>query len=295
MSGRRVSVGSRAFMRLGLASALEATLLSAGSLAYAFKVEPGWVALRTLDLELTHLAPEFDGYRIAHISDIHMDDWMPARRLAKMLELVNRQQPDLVAITGDFVTSAPKRIAKDLVDVLSALAPRDATVAVLGNHDHWTDPDLVREVIRESGIVPVGNDKHTLHRGEAMLHVAGVDDVWESKDRLDLVLDNLADTGAAILLAHEPDFADVSAATGRFDLQLSGHSHGGQVIVPLRGPLVLPRYAQKYPVGLYQVGKMLQYTNRGLGMILPPVRFNCRPEITAITLRHKAQELRGYT
>jgi predicted MPP superfamily phosphohydrolase len=224
-----------------------------------------------------------------------MDDWMPPRRLAKMLHLVNQQQPDLVAITGDFVTSAPKRFAKDLVDVLSLLAPLDATVAVLGNHDHWTDPDLVREVIHESGIVNVGNDAYTLHRGEAMLHIAGVDDVWERKDRLDLVLDKLPRTGAAILLAHEPDFADASATTGRFDLQLSGHSHGGQVIVPWRGPLVLPQYAKKYPVGLYQIGSMLQYTNRGLGMIPPPVRLNCRPEITVIKLRHKAQELRNNT
>jgi hypothetical protein len=118
-----------------------------------------------------------------------------------------------------------------------------------------------------------------------MLHLAGVDDVWESQDRLDLVLEALPDAGAAILLAHEPDFADVSAAAGRFDLQLSGHSHGGQVIFPLRGPLVLPRYARKYPIGLYQVGGMLQYTNRGLGMIPPRVRFNCRPEVTVFTLR----------
>ncbi len=85
-------------------------------------------------------------------------------------------------------------------------------------------------------------------------------------------------------MAHEPDYADTSAATGRFDLQLSGHSHGGQVIIPFLEPVVLPDYARQYPVGRYQVGAMVQYTNRGLGMISPHVRFNCRPEIALFTL-----------
>jgi uncharacterized protein len=87
------------------------------------------------------------------------------------------------------------------------------------------------------------------------------------------------------LLAHEPDYADISAATGRFDLQISGHSHGGQVIIPFIGPLVVPAYGEKYPLGQYQVGNMIQYTNRGVGTINPAVRFNCRPEITIFTLR----------
>jgi len=100
------------------------------------------------------------------------------------------------------------------------------------------------------------------------------------------VLALLPDEGCAILLAHEPDYADISAPTGRFDLQLSGHSHGGQVILPFIGPPILPSYSHKYPVGQYQVGSMIQYTNRGLGTVAPMVRFNCRPEITVFTLRH---------
>lgn len=256
-------------------------------MVYASQVEPGWVDLKSVPLTLPRLAPEFDGYRLVQISDIHMDEWMTRTRLAEILDLVNQQEPDLVAITGDFFTSTPERFAEGLVAALSTLTPRDATVAVLGNHDHWTDPKLVREVIRESGIIDVSNAVHTLRRGEGELHVAGVDDVWENQDRLDLVLEGLPDAGGAILLAHEPDFADVSAATGRFDLQISGHSHGGQVIVPFRGPLVLPPHAQKYPAGLYQVGGMVQYTNRGLGTVQPRVRLNCRPEITVFTLKRE--------
>jgi len=268
-------------------SVLGTGLLGAGGYIYANQVEPGWVELTPISLTLPHLASEFDGYRIVQISDIHLDIWTPRDRLSQAVEMVNRQSPDLVVITGDFVTYLAGQFAADLVAVLGALASLQVTLAVLGNHDHWTDASVVRQVIAQSGIVELSNAVYTLRRGEAMLHIAGVDDVWERQDRLDLVLAQLPVEGAAILLAHEPDFADVSAATGRFDLQLSGHSHGGQVIIPFRGPPLLPLHAQKYPVGRYQVGGMVQYTNRGLGMISPPVRFNCRPEIALFTLHAK--------
>ncbi|OQY86641.1 MAG: serine/threonine protein phosphatase, partial [Anaerolineae bacterium UTCFX3] len=88
----------------------------------------------------------------------------------------------------------------------------------------------------------------------------------------------------AILLAHEPDFADVSAATGRFGLQISGHTHGGQVDIPLIGPPILPEMGKKYPSGLYNVNGMLLYTNRGVGVTTVNARFNCRPEITIYIL-----------
>jgi len=158
-------------------------------------------------------------------------------------------------------------------------------VAVLGNHDYLTGVELVRRCIREAGITELVNSVLTLRRGDASLHVAGIDDVMEGRSRLDLVLHDLPDSGAAILLAHEPDFADVSAATGRFDLQLSGHSHGGQVRVPFLMLLALPPFSQRYTSGLYEVGGMIQYTNRGLGFVNLRLRFLCRPEITVLTLR----------
>jgi uncharacterized protein len=127
----------------------------------------------------------------------------------------------------------------------------------------------------------------TLARGAEQLHIGGVDDVWAGRDRLNEVLAALPTNGAAILLAHEPDFADTSSATGRFDLQLSGHSHGGQIHIPLM-KRVLPPLAYKYPLGQYQVGSMIQYTNRGLGSSGIPIRFNCRPEITIFTLNSRS-------
>ena len=237
--------------------------------------------------QLPRLHPAFDSFRIVQISDLHVGTGMNTQRLMHIAALVNQQQADAVVITGDFITqgkiSAPH--AQTLREGLGAIqAPERA--AVLGNHDHWADPEGVRSILSEVGIRDLSNAAYSLQRGDALLHLCGVDDHWEHLDRMDRVLAALPDDGAAVLLAHEPDYADISAATGRFDLQLSGHSHGGQVIVPLLNrPLVLPRLGKKYPIGEYRVNGMIQYTNCGLGTIKPAVRFNCRPEITVFTLR----------
>ena len=252
---------------------------------YARKIEPNWIVVTPVDVTLPHLAPEFQGLKMVQISDIHADEWMTQQRLEKIVQIINRQQPDLVIITGDFVTKDAKRYAPSLVAALSQLAPQEKTFAVLGNHDHWSSAKVIRKVLEESAIVDLSNRVYSLRRDNAVLHLAGVDDVWAGKDDLDAVLEQLPKEGAAILLVHEPDFANTSAATGRFDLQLSGHSHGGQVIVPFIGPPRLPVYGQQYPVNRYQVEKMIQYTNRGVGTVKPRVRFNCRPEITVFTLK----------
>jgi len=284
MDTRARSVSRRAFIRRGAAAGLGTTALGVGGYTYGHDIEPGWVEVTRVQLILPRLDAAFNGYRLVQISDIHMDHAMTGDRLAAIVRLVNGQWPDLVAITGDFVTYDVEEYAAALVAALSLLRPRDTAVAVLGNHDYWADAAAVRGVIRDSGLIDLGNKVHTVRRGQAQLHLAGVDDYTEHKDRLDHVLAHLPSTGTAILLAHEPDYADISSRSGRFDLQLSGHSHGGQVCPPLLGPLVLPRYGKRYPRGLYNVGGMALYTNRGLGMLWPHVRINSRPEITVFTL-----------
>ena len=143
---------------------------------------------------------------------------------------------------------------------------------------------MVRRVLAASGVAELCNAVRTLHRDGAALHLCGVDSALEGASCSGRILERLPEEGAAILLAHEPDIADEVAATGRFDLQLSGHSHGGQMGLPLLRFPLLPKLSRKYPVGLYRVGKMFLYTNRGLGAH-PRFRFACRPEITVFTLR----------
>lgn len=274
-------------------SAVGVGALGLGGVGYARAVEPGWVDLERGEVSIVGLARAFDGYRVVQISDVHADGWMTPARLSDVVRLVNGERPDLVAFTGDLVTAddfsdvSASEGAPRLVGPLRGMRARDGAVAVLGNHDHWADADLVRRVLGDGGFREVGNRHFSVRRGGAALHFAGVDDVMEGRDRLGMVLDGLPGEGAAVLLAHEPDFADVSAESGRFGLQISGHSHGGQVSVPGVGPPVLPPLGEKYPAGRYEVGGMVQYTNRGLGVIQPRIRFGCRPEITTFVLRAK--------
>ncbi len=280
-------ISRRQFLKTMALSTFATTSLGGGSWVYATEIEPSQVAIERVTLKISRLDPAFHGYKLAHISDLHMDHtWMTEERLLDLMELVNEQKPDAIAITGDFVTDQAAPFENSLVKALQMLNPRDNTVAVLGNHDHWTDATVVRRAIGKSGITDLNNAVYSLRRGDAMLHLCGVNDVWEKQHRLDVVLQDLPNEGVAILLAHEPDYADTSSQTGRFDLQLSGHSHGGQVQVPFVGPVALPHMAHKYPSGLYTVNGMYQYTNRGLGMVSPQVRVNCPPEITIFTLEN---------
>jgi uncharacterized protein len=260
-------------------------LLLIGSWVYATKIEPNWVDIHYVPLTLPRLDPAFDGYKIAQITDVHADSWMTEARLHHIVSLINALQPDAVALTGDYVTHSADRYAPALTAAFQQFAPKDVTVAVLGNHDQWSSPEVIRRMLKQSQIEDISNGVVTIRRQNALLHLAGVDDVWTGHDRLDLVLEQLPEAGAAVLLAHEPDFADTSAATDRFDLQISGHSHGGQISFPVWGAPHLPRYAYNYPSGRYQVGTMIQYTNRGIGMVSPRVRFNCRPEIAVFVLQ----------
>ena len=259
-------------------------LAALGTAVYAQFVEPYWIDVRHMTLKLPRLPQAFHGYRIVHISDFHLSSSRNAQILHDAVAMTRQIEPDLIAITGDFVQRMAHDIWDELDDILRPLQARDGVVAVLGNHDHRSDAYAVRQALQSSHIIELNNRVHTVQRGDAQLHLAGVDDIVFRRDLLDKVLDQLPETGAAILLAHEPDFADISAATGRFDLQLSGHSHGGQIRLPLIGAPVLPSYGKRYPDGQYQVGQMIQYTNRGLGTTWPHLRFNVRPELSVLHL-----------
>jgi predicted MPP superfamily phosphohydrolase len=253
---------------------------------YARFIEPMRFEIRKADVALPGLNPAFDGYRIVHLSDLHYDGAMTAARMAQIAALSNDLRPNLVAITGDFITAERGFDGAALSRFLRTLDAPDGIVGVLGNHDHVDHAHALRLTLADGGVRELENSSLTIQRGEARLHITGVDSLYRQRARLDKALAATPDDGApAILLVHEPDMADAVAALGRFSLQLSGHAHAGQVALPLLVGLGLPAHGHRYTDGLYLVDDLYVYVSRGLGMTSMHIRFNARPEIALITLR----------
>lgn len=281
---RHKPFGSPRLLTRLLVGAGTAAATGIGLYHYARNIEPRSLDLQQINLTLPRLSPAFDGYRIVQISDLHMERWGDWATFDRAIDRINSLAPDLIVITGDYVDVTINGSEAEMSVRLGRLHARDGVLGVMGNHDYWDKIDDVHAVVAGAGIQDISNHVHTLRRGDAMLHIAGVDSVVEMRARLDLVLPQIPSKGAAVLLAHEPDYAFVSAASGRFDLQLSGHSHGGQVRVPILTHLVLPPLARAFVMGLYCLDGMYVYVNRGLGVSGLHARFRCRPEITLLTL-----------
>lgn len=276
----------RKFLRLLGFGTAEVLIMGVGGFVYSGWIEPNVLTVTDIRTPIPNLPEQFEGYRLVQISDLHAGTWMNRDRLMTVVNRINELNADLVAITGDYVTIGNINwFADTLIDPLASIKARDGVVTVLGNHDHWTNAGGVREIIKSAKVRELKNESLVLERDGTKLAIGGVDDVWEGLSDIDRVIDSLPEADVpAILLAHEPDYADVVAETGRFALQMSGHSHGGQIRLPILGAPILPKLGKKYPIGQYQVRDMIQYTNRGVGMIPPTMRFGCPPEITVFTL-----------
>jgi len=273
----------RRFLRTTLGIGLAGGALAVGGGQYITSWEPVWIQIERVSLPIPDLADGLVGMRLVQISDIHLYPYTTEELVARAVERINGLSPDLVLMTGDYVTDSIGAI-EGLIPILSRLNPRLGSFASLGNHDGWVNRYRVTEGLTRAGVRVLANEGLSLAHNGAALYVAGLDDGWTGNPSLNRALEAMDRSQPVVLLMHEPDFADLYAGDGRVSLQLSGHSHGGQVRLPGVGAPVLPWMASKYDQGLYQVGRMWLYTNRGLGMTGIPVRFNCRPEVTLFTL-----------
>lgn len=271
----------RYFLRLMLGGTATVGLSAIGGVIYTTLVEPHWLVLTRVNVPIPSLPAHLDGFTIVQLSDLHRGPVMTQDDIAQAVELALRQKTDLVTLTGDYVSDSAD-YAAPCAEALSPLIASGDVLACLGNHDHWTDADAVARALTDAGVTVLRNAAQEVADG---LWIAAVDDVWERHADLDQALDQVPAGAMVVLLAHEPDYADEVAADGRVSLQISGHSHGGQVRLPIMGPPALPYLAQKYHTGRYQVGPMWLYVNRDVGMIRPAVRLNCRPEVTLLTLQ----------
>jgi uncharacterized protein len=278
-----------------------AALLGVGAVgvaADATVLEANDPQLVRIEVSLERLPVALDGFTIAQLSDFHYDPDFSALPLKKAIKIANELRPDLIALTGDFVTvpvfSDYLHNAKHGAEFAEACAlavgqfrARYGVFAILGNHDHDSDPDRVIAALGKHAIPVLRNSSVPVEVNGKRLWLSGVDDVLTGKPDLDVTLKGVPGAEPVVLLAHEPDFAD-EATKYPIDLQLSGHSHGGQIRFPVIGAPFLPDLGRKYPWGMRRVGKLVLYTNIGLGTIRIPARLNCPPEITLFTLRSSA-------
>ncbi len=272
-------------LRLGCLALLA---LFFGLLLYARYVEPYWLRVYDQPVTITSLPPAYDGLRIVQLSDLHLGPWISLPYLNRALALANSLSPDLIVLTGDYVRKDPRYITP----VYHALAQLHAPVGVygvLGNHDQWEDETLVRtrQEMAQAGIVELTNTGVALDRNGQRLGLAGVADLWTGQPDPEQALASVPPGVPVILLSHNPDVVE-QVRDPRVALMLSGHTHGGQVNLPLLGTPVVPsRHGSKYAAGLVRVGPTQLYINRGIGMAVLPFRLRCRPEITLLTL-HRA-------
>jgi hypothetical protein len=257
-----------------------------GSAAYGALYEPHDYELTETDIFIRDLPEGFEGFRIAQVSDVHHSSIVSAEEVRRVVELANSARADLVALTGDY-TTASRKYVEPAAEILAGLRAPHGVWAVLGNHDHHTDPALTRAALKRRGVNVIDNANTRLARGGDELQLAGVGD-WSWVD---------ADWGKAfagvdrgrptVLLSHQPSVLDRPETEG-VSLILSGHTHGGQVSFPVIGAPVGHMDEFKYLRGRFSRGATQLYVTRGTGTIGLPVRFGARPEIAVLRLRRAA-------
>ena len=247
-------------------------------------LEAKWCRVTPKTVVLPNLAAPFDGTTIALLSDIHHGPFVPLAYIRHAVAMTNALRPDIIALTGDFVHRHPDYIEPGIA-ALAKLKAAHGRFAVLGNHDNWESRPRSLAAIEGTGIELIDNRGLWLERGKARLRICGVGDLWTDTQDPVFALGDATPDDPVIMLSHNPDFAE-NLPDDRVGLMLSGHTHGGQVIIPGYGAPIVPSYfGQKYVYGLAQGPRCQVFTTRGVGTVSPPVRFLCRPEIALITLR----------
>lgn len=279
------TVTRKAFLQQALVMAGRLVGLGALSGLYGYGWERKWIEVTRIPLPVPGMPEPFRGTKLVHFSDLHLGHYSGLEDVQRVVDCIRQEKPDLICFTGDLVDEST-RLVSGAVRILRQLEAPLGKFAVLGNHDYRAgEQQVVREAWSDAGFAVLDNRHVRLEKQGSRLYMAGVDDVLLGVPDVRRAVAGIPAGETVILLAHEPDFADEAAAYP-VRLQLSGHSHGGQVRIPWLGAILTPKLSQKYVQGLYQIKEsgMQVYTTRGIGTTILPVRFCCRPEITVLTL-----------
>ena len=278
-TGRRIRRSERFATNATPLRTIAATLMQTARRALA---EPYMLAVERQEIVLERLPKEMDGLRIVQLSDIHHSPFTGTKQIERAIETANELKPDIIALTGDYV-SHEREFAAPVAELMGRLQARHGVYAILGNHDHWVDAALITDLFRAEGITVLINQGMRFELDGSAIWLAGVDDTMVGLEDLPLALAGSSDDEMKLLLAHNPVILRRAARAG-VDLVLSGHTHGGQVTLRSeRSASGLPR--RRLLRGLGRQGKTQIYVTRGLGTVVLPIRYGCPPELSLLELR----------
>lgn len=283
-------VSRRLFLKRTLGSFL--TLVSAGygGYFYAHQIEPRLLKVNKHTIKHSDIPKSFNGFKIIQFSDTHLGFQYDLSQFKKMLIQIKNLQPDIIFFTGDLM-DAPNQypFAEEIVPLLKDLQAPFGKYSIYGNHDHGGyGSDIYKNIMELADFKLLLNESVPIKLlDESSIYVMGIDDAMLGKPNFQSAIEKVPDHTFKILLSHAPDLADL-AVNYKIQLQLSGHSHGGQIQIPFVGALITPPYAKKYREGFYDIKasdfSLTLYVNRGIGTTRLPFRFLSKPELTVFTL-----------
>ena len=256
---------------------------------------PGDLRLTLHDVAIPDLPPAFEGYRLGILTDFHHGPQQPLERAERAVAFANSQAPDLVVLLGDYGTSEGmmpglsrryyQRTYAELGPALQKLRARDGVVAVIGNHDHYASADETASWLGALGVRVMRGERLELAVDGQALHVVGIPDLWEGEVSTASVAALVDHQTPTIILSHHPDAVQHCAHPG-VHLVLSGHTHGGQVVLPWIGALVTRSEVctRQHPAGWVPNPHARRFVSRGIGTQIP-LRFGAPPEVVVLTLR----------
>lgn len=261
---------------------LISALFGFGLLSYMY-LETRWIKTNEIDIKSPDIPPSFENKTIVFVSDIHHGPYLSKRRVGKLVSRINKLSAEIILFGGDYVQRNPKYIEPFFQEVKD-LKAKVGIYGVLGNHDHWEDADLTRELMTTCGIKICDNESFWVHQKSDSIKIGGVGDLWEDVQSVKNTTHDLSPTDFCVLISHNPDYFE-QMNSSLIDLAVAGHTHGGQVTFFGKSAPVLPIVnGEKYRYGLKTKGDTFLYITSGVGTVTPPVRFFCRPEIVVFKL-----------
>lgn len=264
---------------------LKKSILGGGALlaAYPFLIERYIVEVNLYQIPVPHLPHNFVNFRIIHLSDLHYGFLVPKIFIESVIAKANALNGDIIVCTGDYTYEHNSTLQTNIVfPIMGRLKAKAGVYSVLGNHDHWADFDKSIEWL-EKFKQNIRHKAISIEKNGERIWIGGAGDLWEDRVGINRLFAKVPSLECRIVLAHNPDTADLSFKT-RIDLMLCGHTHGGQVNIPFIGAPVLPVKNKKYSSGFIRTANTNLFITKGIGWTILPVRLNCFPEISVLNL-----------